>query len=415
MGMKKFFYYVAILLTFVGQVNANVINVENVTIPQGEQQEINVLYSLDKADAYSGYAFKLIMPTGISTVKDKDGYPVYALDENNNGFNMNVTASDGFGALPKNASVTIDGTSGILLTLTLQADASLEVGSTHVVNISSIMLTEKVDDSQQSVYLEDVSFIVTISEPTDKHILLDENGTTAPAAATGVDVRVKRTIKAGEWSTICLPFAMSEAQCKEAFGSDVQIAEFTGAESEFDDADNVVGITVSFSDVSAIEANTPYIIKVGEAVSEFTVDGVDITPDEDEAYVEFDNGKTGSRRVVYSGFYGTYHAGTVLDENTLFLSDNQFWYSAGLTRMKAFRAYFDFLDVLTEVEEAQARILLSFGDGGTTGVGDALRLMNNGRVNSEESASAVYNLKGQRVAQPSKGLYIKDGRKVVVK
>ncbi|MBQ9187595.1 MAG: hypothetical protein IJ144_07225, partial [Prevotella sp.] len=127
------------------------------------------------------------------------------------------------------------------------------------------------------------------------------------------------------------------------------------------------------------------------------------------------NGKTGSRRVVYSGFYGTYHAGTVLDENTLFLSDNQFWYSAGLTRMKAFRAYFDFLDVLTEVEEAQARILLSFGDGETTGIGDALRLMNNGRVNSEESASAVYNLKGQRVAQPSKGLYIKDGRKVVVK
>ena len=31
-------------------------------------------------------------------------------------------------------------------------------------------------------------------------------------------------------------------------------------------------------------------------VSEFTLDGVDIVADEDEAYVEFDNGKTGSRR-----------------------------------------------------------------------------------------------------------------------
>ena len=106
---------------------------------------------------------------------------------------------------------------------------------------------------------------------------------------------------------------------------------------------------------------------------------------------------------------------TVVPENSLFLSDNKFWYSAGLTKMKAFRAYFTLSDVLTEKELSAARILLSFGDGGTTGVGDALRLMNNGRVNSDESASAVYNLKGQRVAQPSKGLYIKDGRKVVVK
>ena len=34
----------------------------------------------------------------------------------------------------------------------------------------------------------------------------------------------------------------------------------------------------------------------------------------------------------------------------MFLSGSQFWYSAGLTQMKAYRAYFDFYDVLYAVE-----------------------------------------------------------------
>ena len=389
---------------------ANILTVSDVNVPQGGQATLEVGCEFDTE--YTAFELQIALPDGLSLLTDEDGYPVIekAFDTNHI-LTGNLLPSNGNYKITcrsmDNISIPTD---GALFRVTVVADGSLELGSSLAAAITACEFTRTADSNGET--LADVDFSVSISE---FRTVLDEASTTAPVAEANANVRVKRTIKAGEWSTICLPFAMTEAQCKEAFGSDVQIAEFTGAESEFDDADNVVGITVSFSDVSAIEANTPYIIKVGEAVSEFTVDGVDITPDEDEAYVEFDNGKTGSRRVVYSGFYGTYHAGTVLDENTLFLSDNQFWYSAGLTRMKAFRAYFDFLDVLTEVEEAQARILLSFGDGGTTGVGDALRLMNNGRVNSEESASAVYNLKGQRVAQPSKGLYIKDGRKVVVK
>jgi len=389
---------------------ANILTVSDVNVPQGGQATLEVGCEFDTE--YTAFELQIALPDGLSLLTDEDGYPVIekAFDTNHI-LTGNLLPSNGNYKITcrsmDNISIPAD---GALFRVTVVADGSLELGSSLAAAITACEFTRTADSNGET--LADVDFSVSISE---FRTVLDEASTTAPVAEANANVRVRRTIKAGEWSTICLPFAMTEAQCKEAFGSDVQIAEFTGAESEFDDADNVVGITVSFSDVSAIEANTPYIIKVGEAVSEFTVDGVDITPDEDEAYVEFDNGKTGSRRVVYSGFYGTYHAGTVLDENTLFLSDNQFWYSAGLTRMKAFRAYFDFLDVLTEVEEAQARILLSFGDGGTTGVGDALRLMNNGRVNGEESASAVYNLKGQRVAQPSKGLYIKDGRKVVVR
>ena len=409
--MKKIYLCVAMLCSFIGQTNANVINVEDVTIPQGEQQEIKVLYSLDKADAYVGYAFKLIMPTGISTVKDSNGYPVYTLDENNTGFNLNVTSSDGFGALPKNASVAIDGTEGALLTLTLQADASLEVGTTHVVNISSIMLTEKAGDSQQSVYLEDVTFTVTIGEPTDKHIILDETSTTVPADAEGVDVRVLRTIKDGEWSTICLPFAMTEEQVKAAFGDDVQLGDFDGCDVTTDADDNIVGLNVKFSDATSIEANHPYIIKVSTALTEFTVDGVDIVASEELSVDKDENRvKVGSKWFTfYNSFVGTYIANTVVPAKALFLSGNKFWYSAGSTKMKAFRAYFDFYDVLTEVEDAySSRITFVFDDNTTTGISDTVA----GQASADDR---YFDLQGRHVVNPSKGMYIKNGKKEIIK
>ena len=51
---------------------------------------------------------------------------------------------------------------------------------------------------------------------------------------------------------------------------------------------------------------------------------------------------------------------------------------------------------------------LVFDEGETTGISAAL--MNNERMNNE-----VYNLAGQRVAQPTRGLYIVNGKKVIIK
>lgn len=397
--MKRFIYLVAAFVAAIGQMNAQVITVDDVTIPQGEQQQIQVLYSLDKANAYVGYGFIFNLPDGITTVKDEDGYAVYQLDENNNKFNVTVSTTDGFGALPKNETVTLNGTEGVLLTLTLQADANLAVGSTHTVGVSSIMLTEKDGDNQISRPLSDITFTITIAEPTDKHINLDETSTTAPEAATGVDVRVKRTIIANQWSTICLPFAMTEAQVKEAFGNDVKLGDFNGYDVE-DDGNT---IRVKFNTATAIEANHPYIIKVSAAVSEFTVDGVDIDPQEAEI------NKGTSRKP--KAFIGNYVAKTNVPNGCLVLSSNNFWYSVGTTKIKAFRAYFDFFDLLPDFEDnyAEAPMYISF-DSNTTGI-DAT-LGNSEIVNGEER---YYDLNGQRVEKPKKGMYIINNKKVVVK
>lgn len=237
-------------------------------------------------------------------------------------------------------------------------------------------------------------------------LVLDENSTTVPEAAEGVNVLVKRTIKAGEWSSICLPFAMTAAQVKSAFGNDVLLGNFCDTESTYDDDDNVTAISISFEPATEIEANHPYIIKVSAPVTEFEVENVDIDPAEDDALVEVDNGLTGRKRVVYGGFYGTYHAGTTLEEYALFLNGNKFWYSKGLTQMKAFRAYFVMLDVLTAVEEAGSRISLALKDG-TTGI------TTTNDSNGTNQAEAWFTMDGRRVVKPlKKGLYISKDKKL---
>lgn len=409
--MKKLLFSIMALLAVASTSKAqNALSVADITLPQNGEATLTVSFQLDAADTYTSYSFNLELPSDLEFVMDS-GTDVAYTKGNCYDATHSVTAnlSDGVVkvACLSISSKTLTSTEGILLTFTVRPTKTIAVGQTLTGTISNILLVP-VEGSKQN--LASSSFTVTISEPTETRIVLSETSTTMPTAAENVDVRVKRTIKANEWSTICLPFSMNSEQIVAAFGNGVQLEEFTGAVSEFDNADNVVGIKVNFSDVSAIEANHPYIIKVREAITEFTVDGVDINPEEDEAYVEFDNGKTGSRRVVYSGFYGTYHAGTVLDKHTLFLSDNKFWYSAGLTKMKAFRSYFDFLDVLSEVESASARILMSFEDKAT-----GISTTHSSSLQKEGNSCAVYNLNGQQVAKPSKGLYIKDGRKVVVK
>ena len=102
---------------------------------------------------------------------------------------------------------------------------------------------------------------------------------------------------------------------------------------------------------------------------------------------------------------GTYEANYVLAENTLFFSGNKFWYSKGLTKMKAFRAYFNFNDVLAQFEDAAVRIAMNL-DGEVTAVRD---------VTTESQAGQTYDLQGRRIAIPSKGLYIRNGRKEVIK
>jgi hypothetical protein len=196
-----------------------------------------------------------------------------------------------------------------------------------------------------------------------------------------------------------------------AFGNDVQLGDFKGYDT-VEDGGKVVGLKVKFDKVTAIAANHPYVIKVSGGINEFTADNVTIAPVE-EPCVEYDNGQTGKKRVVWGTFTGTYVADYVIpysgEDVSLFLSGNQLYYASVKTKhMKAYRACFWFSDILSTTGDASAPITMSFND--VTGINAS---MNNQGVKNE----GWYTIGGVKLsAEPTqKGLYIHNGNKEVIK
>jgi len=288
--------------------------------------------------------------------------------------------------------------------------SGLAVGEYPMKIVRETQFSKFNETGQPSLMLTDI--ITTKLVITDE-VVIDENATEMPGSYENVKVKVLRTISANNWNTICLPFDMDAAECKAVFGDDVQIADFSSYNEKYDDSDeNVVTIDVIFDDVTSIEANHPYIIKVSNRIEEFHLVGKDIVPEENPV-VEYDNGLTGKRRVVYGSFYGTYVANTVLsDPDYLFLSGNKFYYSNGSTKMKGLRGYFDFMDVLADKSVDSGSKIRFTVNGGATSIDDV--------VEFEKVAEGVYTVSGVKVSDSSleglpKGVYIVNGKKVLVK
>ena len=394
----------------------NVIYIEPFAAKPGAT-ELPISFKMKNTTAIRGFQFDLTLPEGVTpatygngTIKcsltdarkpEGDQHTLSVVHQTGNTYRF-LCGSQQF--------ETFLGNDGEIATLLVNIDANMAEDD-YALLMTDMKLTEtNIDNYYETAQIETT---MTISAAADGRILLDETSTDVPTtAATNVNVRVMRTINANEWSTICLPFDMTEAQVKTAFGDDVQLKDFTGYDTVEDAEENIVGITVNFVDAAAIEANHPYLIKVPASVSEFTVDGVDIDPEEEPTVsFGFTTGK-GSKAVYHPiDFNGTYTANTLVPENDLFLSGNKFWYSTGATSMKAFRAYFEFDDVLTEVDEAVgARIVMSFGsEDGTTGIVDNKR--------EAITSNSWYTLDGRKLDKKptAKGVYVKEGRKVVIK
>lgn len=112
--------------------------------------------------------------------------------------------------------------------------------------------------------------------------------------------------------------------------------------------------------------------------------------------------------VTYVKFIGTLRAGTTIPADNIFLgTDNKFYYSDGSNTIKGFRGYFWLKDFKSSDASRQIKLMVDGEE--ATGIEGLY-------INGEAVAEGVYNLKGQRVDMPTqKGVYIKDGKKVVIK
>lgn len=388
---KKIITFLALLTGIISATAQPTINVANVTVPKGMNGTFKV--ELENAEEYTAFQMNLTLPDGITYVSASKSSR-FADQE------FFITEGTYIQFLSYTMSHTpFSGNSGTLFTVKVHADETLEVGTELTATLSGIELTNANDEA---VNLGNINFTITIGEPV---VVLDEESETVPEATeTIASVKVLRTIKANEWSTICLPFTMTKDQVETLFGNDVKVYYFDSYETT-KDGDNITAITVNFEEEDFSEGftkNYPYIIKTSKDITEFNVNAK-IEPDE-EIDQDYTIGSGKSKKTL-GHFYGTLKANTIVPENNLFLSNGKFYYSKGLTKMKAFRCYFDFTDIITSVKDANAPIYMSFGNE-TTDIKNKQWSIDDNRY---------YNLNGQHVTNVKKGLYIKNGKKLVVK
>ena len=378
---------------------AQTVTVADVEALPGETVEFVLDLTGGKADTYKAMQFDVQFPaTGFATT---GSYRISELWPNAMAIIGSLDAN-GIATIPVASSEAI-GAADVegLLSVSFSVGNDVAIGE-YDVTLSNLWFGYGTSSKD---YTDDVTFKVNVVAA--HQVVLDETSTEAPEAAEDANVRVKRTIKANEWSTIVLPFAMTTEQVKAAFGEDVELEDFVSY--EYDETEDA--LTINFTAVTAMEANHPYIIKVSSLIEEFSADGVDIDPEEDPCKEYKAKNKKG-KEVLKGKFAGTYVADfDFYNEATyspLFLSGNKFYYATENTmHMKAFRGYFDFVDMLETSEESSARIGMSFDDDeNTTGVK---------HVQTSKEEAVYYNLNGQRVEKPTRGLYIKNHKKVIVR
>lgn len=272
--------------------------------------------------------------------------------------------------------------SNVVKTVTSNATESFEVTFTPDAAVSgdAYFTIESTDIAA----FESDKVAVSIAAAT----VLDETVGLPDGLATGTkpSVLVKYTAKNG-WNTICMPFALTSDILTSIFGAGWKAYEFYGY------ADGAL----KFRTPSNYAAGYPYIIYVetaathAEGVKLFDTNVAQTTA---KADTYSDVSFQGRYAPVAAGewaadWYGVTSSGKLQKGNT------------ATSYMKGFRAYFTGI-------AASASLSLNFEDS-TTGI---TTVVAGSQLTEDDN---IYNLNGQKVNAPDKGLYIINGRKVVVK
>lgn len=404
--MKRILIITMALLAIVGRASAQEsVSVSDFLVPQGGEAYLDINYSLEGAGPYVGFMFIVDLPEGLSLVENEKtpGYPWYdEIVTAISGLSVTTTPT-GFAAIPKTAGATISGNSGVLMRLKVAADAGLEIGSKFTGTLKEVSFN--VRDEEFNVTKKpvgDVTFNITID---DNRIKFDENADALPVYTANEkgNVRMTRTINANRWSTIVLPFTLTKAKAEAAFGSDVQLAEFTGFSTTYEDEDTPVpsSITIMFTTyelkgTKPMKGGVPYLIKTSKDIESFEADECTLVEAVNDVEMADDYDTPGK-------FTGSF-VKTVVPKDGLFISGEKFYYSTGNTAIKAFRGWFELGAVLDKETEFGVKMYI---DDIETGI-DALRV--------KDATGTIYDLGGRKVAKPSQsGVYIVNGKKVMVK
>ena len=209
------------------------------------------------------------------------------------------------------------------------------------------------------------------------------------------DVTLNRSIQNG-WNAYILPFNMTQAEVETYFGAGAQVKlvkEYI-AETE----------KLKFETIDGLRANVPCLIKATTAAAAGTViPARTIVP-------------ASATEVVYEGtnvtMTGCYADETNVPKNGIFVQNAKLVYNSGNGTGDSYvystRAYIE-LNGWTPGAQGIKGLNIDFGDDEATGIAT----IENGEL--KIYTGKAYDLSGREVKNPTKGLYIIDGKKVFLK
>lgn len=228
-------------------------------------------------------------------------------------------------------------------------------------------------------------------------ILLDENSeSTDEVVEEGVKVNVKRAIRAGYWSPLCLPFDMTEEQIADNFGDDAEVKRFSGLEV---DGENY---NLKFTQATTIEAGTSYMVRLQNPITEINVSDVDVCMSENIYNATTQEDFDADENVISVTFKGNYYNNTTVPEGSYIINSNKFYFVNSSVVNKGFRGYFT---VANSANNSNKAVKLNFSfDDILTGIEG---------ITVEGLDNNIFDLQGRRVQRLQKGVNIVNGKKVL--
>ena len=254
---------------------------------------------------------------------------------------------------------------------------------------SEVTMTFYAETSKQYNWMSIADGELLSTTKLAEDVAYDENSDNTIENKIIADVTMSRTIKVG-YNTVVLPFTLTANQVATAFGTDTEVYAFSENSTDAND------VTINFNKGDgSITANVPVLVKATAASTEQTFNGVQVVAATEGAIVMGTNTK----------FIGVFGPLTVAAGDYFVGRDDtgvaKIYKSEGLTGINAFRAYIYAQDTLAPVK-------MYIG-----GIETAISEINADAAAEEQGA--IFNLAGQRVNKAQKGIYIQNGKKVLVK
>ncbi len=353
----------------------NYLSIGTVNMKPGETKTVAV--EMKNAEGIYGTQCNIRLPEGLqfgyTMKKDKKVYTVALNEDRMDDHTISSNLQDDGSLTVTTISLggeTYYDNEGTLFTFTVVAADDYVPGS-HELTLGDVVLS-----CGEPIKPADRTSILNVIPDLDEDIALFAITSDMPEAA----FTLKRSISAGFYNTVVLPFSLTDEQVKAAFGADAKVYAYQG------DAD---GVAQFLSTTAGITANEPVLLTTSTAASSFNFSNVTLTASQPSA------------TAADYAFTANYDGDIALPADTYFINSDKLYRSTGKSRLKGYRAYF------SSSTDGARMTGMEIGGNAT-----AIRL-----VDADEAGMRTYSIGGQQVSSSlktlPKGVYIVNGKKVI--